>query len=473
MHATALTPSGIPAIGDIPWGSHFCNFYSTAEDLADSLVPFFKAGLEHNEQCMWVTSEPFCVEDATAALRTAVPRLEQYIQKGSIEIIDHREWYQRSGGKTDASEVLQRWIDRKAQAMTRGRTGLRLTGNTFWLELRDWKNFADYEERVNHTFHQHEIVALCSYCLERCEPVGILDVVRNHQFAVARREGRWEVLESASLKIAKQELRRLNQELEQRVRERTAALEAALLERQRAEQEALAAVRARDEFLSMASHEFRTPLTSLKLQLGLVKTALPQTRDEALNQRLMPKLQTMERQLQRLNALTGSLLDVTSMDNGRLHLDFQWVDLEALLSDAVERLGPDLLRSGSEVRVTVEGETRGWWDALRVDQIVVNLLSNAIKFGQGKPLELRLQRSGDEVLLSVKDQGIGITPEARARLFRKYERAVPTQHYGGLGLGLYISRTLAEAMGGTIEVDSQPGLGSTFTVSLPYEPELG
>jgi signal transduction histidine kinase len=141
--------------------------------------------------------------------------------------------------------------------------------------------------------------------------------------------------------------------------------------------------------------------------------------------------------------------------------------------EAVERLGPDLQRSGSEVRVTAEGDVRGWWDALRLDQIVVNLLSNAIKFGQGRPIEVRLQRRGDAVLLSVKDQGLGITPEARARLFRKYERAVPTQHYGGLGLGLYISRMLAEAMGGTIEVASQPGQGSTFTVSLPREPELG
>ncbi|WP_257459012.1 MEDS domain-containing protein [Archangium lipolyticum] len=465
MHAQALIPSGIPAVGAIPWGSHFCNFYSTAEDLVDSLVPFFKAGLEHNEQCLWITSEPFGVEDAKTALRNAVPRLETYFEEGRIDILDHREWYLRSGG-TAAMGVLQGWIDRKEQARASGRTGLRLTGNTFWLESKNWKDFADYEATVNATFHQHEIVAMCSYCLHRCDPMGILDVVRNHQFAVARREGEWEVLESASLKIAKEELRRLNTQLEQRVMERTAALEAALQERARAEQDALAAVRARDEFLSLASHELKTPLTSLRLQLELVKSAV-NSADGELAHRLTPRLQTMERQLLRLNTLNGSLLDVTTLDGGQFHLDCQQLDLATLVREAVERLEPDFTRAGCEVRVEVEGETRGCWDPLRVDQIVVNLLSNALKYGAGKPIQLRLRRSGECVTLEVTDQGIGISPEAQTRLFRKFERTVPAQHYGGLGLGLYISRVLVEAMRGSIRVDSQLGQGTTFTVSLP------
>jgi len=144
LHSLQLVPSGIPAIGDIPWGSHFCNFYEKAEDLADSLVPFFKAGLEHGEQCLWVTSEPFGVEDAKAALRNAVPQLERHIQQGHIDIIDHRDWYLRSG-KTKAEEVLQEWVTAKERALANGRTGLRLTGNTYWLEAQDWKDFADYE----------------------------------------------------------------------------------------------------------------------------------------------------------------------------------------------------------------------------------------------------------------------------------------------------------------------------------------
>jgi signal transduction histidine kinase len=470
LRTLSSTPSGIPAVGDIPWGSHFCNFYETAEDLADSLVPFFKAGLEHNEQCLWVTSEPFGVEEAKAALRSAVPGLERYLQEGHIDIIDFREWYLRNGS-TKAEEVLAGWIARKDAALASGRSGLRLTGNTFWLEAKDWKDFADYEAQVNLAFHQHEIVALCSYCLRRCQPVGILDVVRNHQFAVARREGEWEVLESASLKMAKEDLRQLNAELERRVAERTAALEAALHERQRAEQEALAAVHARDEFLSMASHELKTPLTSLKLQLELVKTTLGGA-EGALAQRLGSKINTMSRQLQRLDALNSSLLDVTALDSGRLHLEPQRIDLAVLVREAVERLEPTFARAGCEVRLELSGEAQGWWDSLRLEQVVVNLLSNAVKYGSGKPIHVLLQQRQGQVLLAVKDHGIGISEEAQARLFRKFERAVPSQHYSGLGLGLYISRMLVDAMGGTLRVVSRLGEGATFTVSLPCEPEL-
>ena len=469
MRSLTLVPSGIPAIGDIPWGSHFCNFYATAEDLADSLVPFFKAGLEHNEKCLWVTSPPFVVEDAKTALRNAVPRLDEYLQEGRIDIIDHREWYLRSG-ETSADEVLQGWVDRKEEALAKGRSGLRLTGNTAWLEARDWKSFSAYEEKVNETFRQHQIIGLCSYCLHRCDPMGILDVVRNHQFAVARREGAWEVLESASLKLAKEELRRLNGELEHRVVERTAALEAALHERQRAEQEALAAVRVRDEFLSMASHELKTPLTSLQLQLGMVKAVV--LGDGELSRKLTSKLRTMERQVSRLNALNDSLLDVTALSAGKVRLDVQPVELMALVREALERLEPDFARAGCEVRLEVEEEVWGKWDPMRVDQIVVNLLTNAIKYGMGKPIHVQVQRDGESVVLVVKDQGIGISEEAQARLFRKFERAVPSQHYGGLGLGLYISRTLVESMGGSIQVDSQPEQGATFTVTLPCESAL-
>jgi PAS domain S-box-containing protein len=202
---TELRDTGIGIIGYAPWGTHFCHFYETKEDLADLLVPYFKAGLENNEFCMWVTSQPLGVADAKSALRRALPQLDKYIKNQQIEILDYGDWYTKEG-KFDADRVLEGWVEKARSAVEKGFDGLRLTGNTFWLEDRDWKSFADYEAAVNNVIGQHPMIALCSYALQRCGPHEFMDVVHNHQFALVKREGHWEILASAALGQARQAL---------------------------------------------------------------------------------------------------------------------------------------------------------------------------------------------------------------------------------------------------------------------------
>jgi len=194
--------TGIDIIGDCPWGTHFCQFYQTPQDLADILVPFFKAGLESNESCLWVTSPPFTKKEAESELRQAVPGFEGYQQNGQIEILSHSEWY-LMGGAFDLQRVLHGWLDRLEQALAKGFDGLRVTGNTAWLEKRDWKAFADHMEMFNAVIHNHRMIALCSYSLEKCGVQEVLDVVRNHQFALIKSEKGWDVLESLDLKHAR------------------------------------------------------------------------------------------------------------------------------------------------------------------------------------------------------------------------------------------------------------------------------
>ena len=182
-------------VGDAPWGTHFCQFYATKDDLTDVLVPYFKAGLEANEFCMWVTSPPLGVEEAWSALSQAVTDLESYRERGRIEIIPHTEWY-LLGGSFDQDRVLKGWVTKLDDAVTRGCTGLRLSGNTFWLEKSDWRGFADYEAAVDGVLGQYRMLALCTYSLERCGASEVADVVRNHQFALIKRDGRWEQFES-------------------------------------------------------------------------------------------------------------------------------------------------------------------------------------------------------------------------------------------------------------------------------------
>ncbi len=219
------TRTGLPEIGEVPWGSHFCQFYQTPEELAGALVPFFKAGLENNEQCIWVTSEPFRADAACAALLAVMPDLDDRLRSGQIEIIDHDEWYLRAGAGQDLDAVLNDWISRKERALANGYAGLRVSGNTCWIATRDqWRSFAEYETKVNDCFHDHRIVAMCSYHLGRCTGADALEVIRNHQFAITCDDGAWNVVESASLKHARDELRRANERLETRVAERAAQL---------------------------------------------------------------------------------------------------------------------------------------------------------------------------------------------------------------------------------------------------------
>jgi len=202
--------SGIGVVGDVPWGTHLCQFYQTKEDLIEILVPYFKAGLENNEFCMWITSEPLQVEEAKAALKKAVINLDDYIKKGQIEILDYSEWYTRAG-KFDADEVLQGWVDKEKLALEKGLDGLRLTGNTFWLEPKDWKDFYDYEAMVDRVIGQYHMLAICTYSLELCGINDVLDVVSNHQFAILRRAGEWEIIVSAGRKRSIDALKKAEQ----------------------------------------------------------------------------------------------------------------------------------------------------------------------------------------------------------------------------------------------------------------------
>ena len=202
----AFRKTGIDIIGDAPWGTHFCQFYQTKKDLIDILVPYFKAGLENNEFCMWITSEPLNVEDAKAALKKAVKNLDHFIKKGQIEILDYSEWYTKSG-KFDANNVLQDWIEKENQALKRGYDGLRLSGNTFWFGKNNWRNFTDYEEKINNVVGKYRMIAICTYSLGQCGASEVIDVVSNHQFALIRREGKWVIIESSERKRTEEGLR--------------------------------------------------------------------------------------------------------------------------------------------------------------------------------------------------------------------------------------------------------------------------
>jgi PAS domain S-box-containing protein len=221
------------------------------------------------------------------------------------------------------------------------------------------------------------------------------------------------------------------------------------------------ALHGRDEFLSVTAHEIRGPLTSLHLAVqSLLRGSLssPSARTA---------LDVIEREDRRLARFVEELVDFGRIRTGQMHFALEDVDLGTVLRDVVSRLAEEIARAGSAVSVTTDGNLVGQWDRFRLEQVLTNLLSNAIKYGGGKPIRIAAERSDDHVAVSFVDQGIGIDPAMTTRIFDPFQRAVAARHYGGLGLGLHISKTIVEGLGGTITVDSRPGEGSRFTVDLP------
>ncbi|MDI3291012.1 AAA family ATPase [Polyangium sp. 15x6] len=240
-------------------------------------------------------------------------------------------------------------------------------------------------------------------------------------------------------------------------------------ERERLLHEAQEALRIRDEFLNIASHELNTPLTPLRLQVQLLRRRLGDP-TLAANPRLqgLPRLLDIaDHSVERLEKLVGELLDVVRIGAGKLSLALEDVDLTTLAREAADGLQHEVTAAGSTVDLVIGEPVVGRWDRFRIEQVFVNLLTNALKYGMGKPITVGVRRVGPRAELWVEDQGIGIAKDDQARIFERFERAVSSRSFGGLGLGLHIARQIVEAHGGTIRVHSEPGHGATFTVELP------
>jgi signal transduction histidine kinase len=224
----------------------------------------------------------------------------------------------------------------------------------------------------------------------------------------------------------------------------------------------------RDEFVSIASHELKTPLTSLQLQAQTMKRTMEKQGMSAFTEAYIQKmLDQTERQSRRLNRLVDDMLDLTRISSGKLQLQLQDVDLSEIVTEALERFKTELLEHNGGVQIHLHKNVIGHWDKFRLEQVITNLLTNAMKYGGGKPIQVSLTTKGNCARLCIQDQGMGIAEESRERIFKRFERAINSSEVSGLGLGLYISRQITEAHGGKLWVESEPGEGANFIMELP------
>ncbi len=203
--STGLRNSGIEVIGELPWGSHFCNFFESKEDLLQILVPYFKAGLINNEFCLWITSDPVTVSIATQALRKEIADFDTYEKREQIVILSHADWYLKDNTFVP-DIVINGWYEKLGKSLHNGFDGMRVSGNESWLDRDVWKNFIDYERNLNNSLKDQRMIVLCTYPLDKCDAQAVFDVSQVHEIAVTKRKGHWEIVEVPAIKQTKSQL---------------------------------------------------------------------------------------------------------------------------------------------------------------------------------------------------------------------------------------------------------------------------
>lgn len=227
----------------------------------------------------------------------------------------------------------------------------------------------------------------------------------------------------------------------------------------------------RDEFLLMASHELKTPITPLTLQMQafihLFETGEFHKAEPA---RILRMLKTSQGQVDRLSRLINELIDVSRISTDKLELHLEKVNLNKLIEKVIEDFREEIRHSGCTVNVKVDTDIIGHWDGFRMDQVIVNLLTNALKYSAGKVINIRISKPDFfTARFCIHDNGIGIAKEDQDRIFNRYERAVSSRSFSGLGLGLYITQQIVFLHKGNIKVESELGKGSTFIIDLPLQ----
>jgi len=418
-----IRKTGIDVLGSVAWGTHVCLFYRTKEDLINVLVPYFKAGLENNEFCIWITSHPLDSTEAKQALKKSMPDFDKYLTKGQIEILPHDQWY-LDRGIFDGKRVMKGWMGKLNLALSNGYAGLRVTGNTAWLDEGLWKRFIKYEEQLNNTIDSFPIIAVCTYSLDKCGIFEIVDVVNKHQLALIEKEGKWMLAKNAERKRAAKRAKEYQAQL------KSLASELTLVEEHE-------------------RHHLATELhDQVSQSLALAKIKLDALLASATSQPLADTLRetccSLEKAIQDMRSLTFNLSSPILYELGFEAAVAEW------LSEQVQD------KHGIATEFQDDGRPKPLDDDVRVllFRNVRELLINVIKYANAGKVNVYIRRTDSVIEITVRDNGVGFDPAREEILAAKTAK-----------FGLFSIRESVEQLGGHFEIESKPGAGCTATMT--------
>ncbi|HHV65014.1 MAG TPA: hypothetical protein GXX46_08090 [Peptococcaceae bacterium] len=409
--------SGIPFINDFPWGTHICCFYQTKSDLIDIFIPFFRAGLENQEYCVWVVGEPISKAEATQALKNAIPNFHAFAQQ--IEFISPNEWYLKYG-IFDSGKVLETWLEKLAQIRSQGYEGLRVSGSAKWLNKRYWKAFMDYEDKLNRIIGINNIVCLCAYELADCGIHEVLDLVNNHQFSFIKCKYDWKYSNNSLAKFDRLHLI--------------------------------------GKMAASVAHEIRNPMTSVR---GFIQ--LLQSKKDFLA--YQDYFDLMLEELDRANRIISEYLSLARDRKNNLEAinlnDVLYSLLPLLQADAYKEDKDIIIRTGEIPDLNL--------DPREIRQVILNLAQNGLEAMKERGvLEFLIYMEENQVILEVKDSGTGIPEE----IINKLGTPFVTTKENGTGLGLSICFNILESYKARVKVKSSTN-GTTFKIYFPcYQPNI-
>jgi len=446
-------------VPDFGHDAHVVQFYEQDRFLVEAVAKFLRDGIRAGEPLL-VVATPEHRAALAAHLAAMGHEVDQMRADGTLAFFDAATTVGRLlvDGRPDRRrfrEVIGAAVATAESLSPSGR--LRVYGEMVDLLSRaaNLDAAVELEQMWNELAREHSYALLCGYAMDNFrhahDAARFADVCRVHSRVVPT---------ESFVSLADPDSRSREISL---LQQRARALEGEIRRRQQVEDELREALRVRDDFLCVAGHELRTPLTVLRLQLAsLLAHSAP-----APNPRSERRLAALTTQTERLARLAERLLDVSQMGDTPV-LRLREVNLGELVHDSVAATADVAAAAGCPVRLLTEAGVTGRWDPDRIDQVVQDLLSNAFKFGVGGGVQVQVRGLTGAAEIVVRDGGIGIPAADHQRIFNRFERHAPSDSFGGLGLGLWIARQVVRAHRGDIRVDSAPGEGATFTVSLPY-----
>jgi len=427
-----LRSSGVGIIGDMDWGTHFCHFYQTKEDLTNILVPYFKAGLENNEFCMWITSNPLSVEEAIESMQKVMPDIKKYLDTKQLEIIPYNEWY-INDDEFNSKNVLKGWVEKVNESTHRGYERIRVTGNVSFLDKKDWDDLIDYEEKLDRIVDNLQIMVLCSYPLDECDANQIIDAVNKHQFTLIKREGNWTMVENTRHKKTEEALNQVKERFDRQL----------------------------DQLTYITSHDLQEPIRMVISFSQLLKRRYKGIYDEDADEYIDFIMDGAHRMKDLIDDLqTFSQLNTRAKKSEPVHMD-------VVLNEVLDNLKTSITYNESQISYDYLPVIMG--DPSQINQLFHNLITNAIKFQREGPPKIHISvgELSEKWLFSVKDEGIGIHSRYHEQIFKIFKRLHPREKYEGTGIGLVICKRIVERHGGRIWVESKLGEGSTFYFELP------